>query len=103
MITKKLNKTLILWASAALFSAPAIAKPIAPGNMPAYCRGEASRQFAIKPAYIKTQKLVRNKDGSYFVKGIADLGKEGKKPFQCDFSKQGEFLHLKSLVDEGYL
>jgi hypothetical protein len=103
MITKKLNKALILWATAALFSAPAIAKAIAPGNMPAYCRGEASSQFAIKPAYIKTQKSVRNENGSYSVKGTADLGKEGKKPFQCDFSKQGEFLHFKSLVDEGYL
>lgn len=103
MTTKKFNKTLILFAGAVLFSPPAIAKPIAPGNMPAYCRGEASSQFAIKPAYIKTQKLARNKDGSYYVKGTADLGKEGKKPFQCDFSKQGEFLHFKSLVDEGYL
>jgi hypothetical protein len=100
---KNLNKTLILLASAALFSTPAIAKPIAPGNMPAYCRGEASRQFATKPAYIQTEKLVRNKDGSYYVKGTADLGREGKKPFQCDFSKNGEFLHFKSLVDEGSL
>jgi hypothetical protein len=53
--------------------------------------------------YIKTQKLMRNKDGSYYVKGTADLGNQGKKPFQCDFSKKGEFLHFKSLVDEGSL
>ena len=71
--------------------------------MPAYCRGQASSQFATKPVYIKTQKLVRNKNGSYYVKGTADLGNQGKKPFQCDFSKKGEFLHLKSLVDEGSL
>ena len=98
-----LNKTLILLASVTLFSTPAIAESVAPGNMPAYCWGEASSQFATKPVYIKTQKLVRNKNGSYYVKGTGDLGNQGKKPFQCDFSKKGEFLHLKSLVNEGSL
>jgi len=100
---KDLNKILILFAGVTLFSSPAIAKPIAPGNMPAYCRGEASSQFATKPMYIKTQKLVRNKNGSYYVRGTADLAEHGKKPFQCDFSKKGEFLHFKSLVNEGSL
>jgi hypothetical protein len=103
MTMNNLNKTLILLASVALFSPPAIAEYVAPGNMPAYCRGQASSQFATKPVYIKTQKLVRNKNGSYYVKGTADLGNQGKKPFQCDFSKKGEFLHLKSLVNEGSL
>jgi hypothetical protein len=103
MTIKNLNKILILFAGVTLFSSPAIAKPIAPGNMPAYCRGEASSQFATKPMYIKTQKLVRNKNGSYYVKGTGDLGNQGKKPFQCDFSKKGEFLHFRSLVDEGKL
>ena len=100
---KNLNKILILLASATLFSTPAIAKPVAQGNMPAYCRGEASSQFATKPTHIKTEKLKTNKNGSYYVKGTADLGDQGKKPFQCDFSKKGEFLHFKSLVDEGSL
>jgi hypothetical protein len=27
----------------------------------------------------------------------------GKKPLQCDYDKKGNFLHLKSLVDEGKL
>jgi len=103
MTMNNLNKILILLASVTLFSTPAIAKPVAPGDMPAYCRGQASSQFATKPVYIKTQKLVRNKNGSYYVKGTADLGNQGKKPFQCDFSKKGEFLHLKSLVNEGSL
>jgi hypothetical protein len=100
---KNFNKILLVLASATLVSSPAIAKPVAPGNMPAYCRGEASSMFAIKPTYIKTEKLMRNKDGSYYVKGMADLGDQGKKPFQCDFSKKGEFLHFKSLVNEGSL
>lgn len=100
---KNLHKISLVLTSAMLFSTPAIAKPIAPGNMPAYCRGEASSQFATKPMYIKTQKLVRNKNGSYYVKGTADLGNQGKKPFQCNFSKKGEFLNFQSLVDEGRL
>ena len=54
MTMKNLNKILILFAGVTLFSSPAIAKPIAPGNMPAYCRGEAASQFATKPMYIKT-------------------------------------------------
>jgi len=103
MTMKNINKILILFAGVTLFSSPAIAKPIAPGNMPAYCRGEASSQFATKPMYIKTQKLVRNKNGSYYVRGTADLGEQGKKPFQCDFSKSGEFRYFKSLVNEGKL
>ncbi len=80
---------------------PVIAAPVTPGNMPAYCRGEAASQFNTKPTYIKTEKLKKNKDGSYSVKGMADLGNQGKKPFECHFSKTGEFLHFMSLVNEG--
>ncbi len=85
-----------------LVSTAALAAPVVPGNMPAYRRGEASSQFGTKPMYIKTGKLVRSKSG-YSVKGTADLGDQGKKPFQCDYDKKGNFLHLKSLVDEGRL
>ncbi len=103
MVVKNLHKVTLLVASTVLLAMPAIAKPVAPGNMAAYCRGEASAQFGTKPIYIKTQKLVRNKDGSYHVKGTADLGNQGKKSFQCNFTKKGEFLPLQSLVNEGSL
>ena len=96
-------KHLLSVAALALVSAAALAAPVAPGNMPAYCRGEASSQFGTKPMYIKTGKLVRAKNGGYSIKGAADLGDQGKKPFQCDYDKKGNFLHLKSLVDEGRL
>ena len=43
MTMNNLNKTLILLASVALFSTPAIAESVAPGDMPAYCRGQASK------------------------------------------------------------
>ena len=84
-----------------LVSTAAVA--MTPGNMPAYCRGQAASDFGTKPVYIKTGKLVRLKKGGYTIKGTADLGDQGKKPFACDFGKKGEFLHLKSLVDEGAL
>jgi|APFre7841882590_1041340.scaffolds.fasta_scaffold04438_2 hypothetical protein len=77
--------------------------PMAPGNMVDYCRGEAAGQFATKPAYINTGKLTRVQGGGYAVTGTADLGNQGKKPFQCDFDQSGRFLHFKSLVDEGRL
>jgi len=96
-------KHLLSVAALALFSTSTFAAPLSPGNMPAYCRGEASSQFGTKPFYIKTGKLVRAKNGSYSVKGTADLGDQGKKPFQCDYDKKGNCLHLTSLVDEGKL
>lgn len=71
------------------------------GNMPAVCRGEASGMFATKAMYINitTGKLTQARVG-YVVKCTAELGKDGNKPFQCEFSKSGEFLHFKSLVGE---
>lgn len=77
--------------------------PMAPGNMVDYCRGEAAGQFGTKPAYINTGKLAPVKGGGYAVTGTADLGNQGKKPFQCDFDQSGRFLHFKSLVNEGRL
>lgn len=96
-------KYLVSAAALILASTTAIAAPVTPGNMPAYCRGEAASQFGTKPAYIKTGKLVRAKNGGYSIKGTADLGTEGKKPFQCDYDRKGNFLNFKSLVDEGRL
>jgi hypothetical protein len=84
-------------------STSAAAKPVSPGNMKAYCRGDVAGATATKPIYVKAGKVVKAKDGSYSVKAIADLGSQGKKPFECDFDAQGNFLHTKSLVDEGKL
>lgn len=77
--------------------------PMAPDSMADYCRGEAAGQFGTKPAYINTGKPTRVKGGGYAVTGTADLGNQGKKPFQCDFDQSGRFLHFKSLVNEGRL
>jgi hypothetical protein len=84
-----------------VLSTAAYAERVAPGNMKAYCRGEASAFYGTKPAYITTEKLKKAKNRSYSVKGSADLGNQGKKPFQCNFDKNGEFKDVMSLVDEG--
>lgn len=48
-------------------SGPAISH----GNMPAFCRGEASAQYGVKPAYIKTGK-VKARHGGFEIDGTAD-------------------------------
>ena len=42
----------LLSAAALVLVSTAVAAPVAPGNMPAYCRGEASSEFGTKPAYM---------------------------------------------------
>lgn len=96
-------KILFYFVTLFALSPSAFAKPVAPGNMAAYCRGEASSVYGTKPTYIKTEKLKRAKNGSYSVKGSADLGDQGIKPFQCNFDKKGNFKDVMSLVDEGAL
>jgi hypothetical protein len=73
-------------------SAPA-AEKVAPGNMPAYCRGEASSQYHVRPQYITTGRLVRHENGDYTVNGTADLG-SSKKSFACGFDRSGQFMGL---------
>jgi hypothetical protein len=84
-------------------SSSAAAQPQTPGNMAAYCRGDVASATGTKAVYVKTGNVVKAADGSYSVKATADLGSQGMKPFQCDFDAKGNFLHTKSLVDEGKL
>ena len=94
-------KTLLSIAALLILSTSAFAERVAPGNMKAYCRGEASAFYGTKSTYITTEKLKKAENGSYSVKGTADLGNQGKKPFQCNFDKSGEFKDVMSLVKEG--
>ena len=91
-----LKNPLLILVGLAITSLPVLAKPVAPGNMVAYCRGEAASFFGTGPQFIETEKLVRNQDGSYSVKGTADLGDVDKKPFQCHYDKNGKFKGVKS-------
>ncbi len=99
-MNKFVNRLLLITIFSGL-AGSSLAETVIPNNMPTNCQGEAVKQFNTKPANIKTEKAQKNKDGSYSVKGTADLGKQGKKPFECHFSKTGEFLHFMSLVNEG--
>lgn len=83
-------KHLIPFITLAFLSSPVLAEQVTPGNMPAYCRGMAASDFGTKPAYIKTGKLKKNKDGSYTISGTYD----GKDPFTCAFAKSGEYTGL---------
>ncbi|MBK8386031.1 MAG: hypothetical protein IPL11_10360 [Candidatus Accumulibacter sp.] len=74
----------------AIVSTPVLAEKMTPGNMPAYCRGQAASDFNTKPVYIKTGKLVKAKDGSYSIAGTYD----GKDPFTCTYDRNGEFIAM---------
>ena len=76
-------KPIIPFITLAFFSSPVLAEQVTPGNMPAYCRGMAASDFGTKPAYIKTGKLKKNKDGSYTISGTYD----GKDPFTARTQK----------------
>lgn len=90
-------------AAAVKTPAPAVAagEAVTPGNMPAHCRGEASAFYGVRPLYIHTGALVKGPGGGYSIKGTADKGAEGMKPFQCSFDAAGHFGGVMSLVDEG--
>jgi hypothetical protein len=89
------NSVLIL-IGLSITSLPVSAKPVAPENMVANCRGEAAGYFGTGAQYIEMEKLVRNQDGSYSVKGTANLGDADKKSFQCNYNKNGNFKGVVS-------
>ena len=72
------------------------------GKMKNYCRGEAAGQFATKPMYVNVND-VHPRNNKYIVKGSADLGRDGNKPFKCVFDGNGNFVRFESLVNEGSL
>lgn len=83
-------------------AAPAASGPaISRGNMPAYCRGEASSFFGVKPVYLKTGKIVKAADGSLSISGTADKGSEGIKSFMCRFDKGRHFIDVMALTSDG--
>ena len=83
--------------------ANASAKPAAVtrGNMPAYCRGEASAQYGVKPAYIKTSAITSSADGGSTIDGTADQGPNGIKKFRCRFDSAGRFVDVMALTSDG--
>lgn len=76
-------------------------QPVAPGNMAAYCRGEASAQYGVRPAYITTARLIRGRDGGSTIDGTADQGRNGIKRFRCRFDARGRFIDVMALTRDG--
>ena len=74
---------------------------VAPGNRQAYCRGEVSAMYDIRPTYVKTGKLLRAKDGSTSVSGTVDQGVDGIKKFKCRYDSKGRFKDVMALTPDG--
>jgi hypothetical protein len=74
-------------------------QPVAPNDMPALCRGEASAQYGVKPENVSTAAVTRIAGGGYSIRGEAeDL--VGKKTFQCSFDTTGRFKGVASASNE---
>lgn len=75
--------------------------PITQGNMPAFCRGEASRQYGVRPNYIATARVVSGRSGTT-IDGSADQGRDGVKRFRCRFDARGRFIDVMALTRDGF-
>lgn len=69
--------------------------PISRGNMPAFCRGEASAEYGVRPMYIKTA-AIKKVPGGYEIAGKADLGTNGMKAFTCRYDSTRKFVDVKA-------
>ena len=90
-------------ASAAPAAPAATGEPISPGNRPAFCRGEASAQYGVGPAYIQTSAPATAGDGSISIDGTANQGADGKKAFRCRFDSSGRFIDVMAMTSDGAL
>lgn len=75
--------------------------PISAGNRPAYCRGEASQQYGVRPNYIRTSPAIANASG-IMIDGTADQGRKGIKRFRCRFDAQGRFIDVMAMTRDGF-
>lgn len=75
--------------------------PISAGNRPAYCRGEASQQYGVRPNYIRTSPAIANASG-IMIDGTADQGRNGIKRFRCRFDARGRFIDVMAMTRDGF-
>jgi len=76
-------------------------QPISAGNMGAYCRGEAAGLYGLRPAYVRTGRLVAAPGGGTRIEGTADKGREGIKRFRCSFDARNRFINVMPLDRDG--
>lgn len=62
---------------------------VSESDMAAYCRGEASAQFGVRPQDISTLPVERS-GSAYIVYGQYDEGTQ-TRTFECKFDSQGQF------------
>lgn len=74
--------------------------PISPGSRPAYCRGEASQQYGVRPNYVRTSPAIANASG-IMIDGTADQGRNGIKRFRCRFDARGRFIDVMAMTRDG--
>ncbi len=84
-----------------LMAGAATAAPVKKANMPPFCRGEVAEKYGTKQAYVKTGKLVHDKDGKQLLKGTVDLRMQGVKKFACRFDAKGNFIDVMALTSDG--
>jgi hypothetical protein len=104
--TCKYALTVAIQGAAPAGAAPAVEKKgsgpvVSRGNMAAFCRGEASSMYGVKPAYIMTGQITAAPDGGSTIDGTVDKGPEGTKKFQCKFDKAGHFVEVMPLDSDG--
>lgn len=63
---------------------------VAPGRMPAFCAGDASRRFGVGLGDIDTGATLRQADG-YVVNGSFQLTSGDSVLFACNFDSEGRF------------
>jgi hypothetical protein len=68
-----------------------------PGQMTAYCKGEAAGQYNTRPANVKAGAPVKGVNGGLVVTGSVSLGAGGNPPFQCLFDRAGRFQSINWL------
>ena len=79
-------------------AASALAAPVAPSNMGAYCRGEAAKAFHARPNYVKSTRPAKASDGSATVNGVYE-DKDGRsRNFECRYDPNGNFVEVKAVT-----
>lgn len=74
--------------------------PILVGNRAAFCRGEASAHYGVRPAYITVGRAVPDRGGSV-IDGSADQGNKGTKRFRCRFDARNRFIDVMAISRDG--
>jgi hypothetical protein len=97
-----LATTVVAQTSPTVVQAPLVKGPVLPpAKMKAYCRGEASKMFGVRPWYINAGAVKKAADSGFSIFGRANQGANGKKPFRCLFTAKREFIAVISLTYEG--